>query len=605
MFALQKRVVPPAWASTRTFLSWTQSTTTPNRSEKRETGKPNSPKNSVPDASPGSRLDELMHHPLLFDPIRKPRLPIVLCHGLYGFDVRGPFLGLEYHYWSATLDLLRNRVGAKVYVHGVPPTGSIQERAESLHQFLCKQGFEPGQKLNLIAHSMGGLDARHIITHIQPKEYTVASLTTLSTPHRGSPFMDWCNTNIGVGLDLIDDMMSDVTPSKTIETPPATAAPFSLKSPLFVREKPVKEAVKKEAENVIVKTLGKMSNSLSSYILSVFDQPAYAMLSTRYMNHLFNPSTPDMPGVRYFSIAARTPEISVLHPLWLPKLILDKAAETGTCGGESDGSSKALGTELEGNDGLVSVPSAQWGEFLGVMENWDHWDIRGPGGPHRIRLVNSEKEESNLGKKWSALTSTVLSWFPQRRKRRSPPQVDENWDWRDAMLSQYEDSTSKQAEKHDVPAHAAAYALSSGYDRCVDPKEESQIADRLASWISSHLPARAKDEKREGDMAPADEKRDETDSRMLLAYLTMDRPSTPAFAPDGWLESLGDSRAAKMLRKQVQATKEISRMARFSSAALEMFPFLINAGNKGKMPSKETFDRFWLAVCRNLYEEGL
>jgi len=43
-----------------------------------------------------------------------------LSTGLYGFDVRGPFLGLEIHYWAATLDILRKKVGAEVIVRGVP-----------------------------------------------------------------------------------------------------------------------------------------------------------------------------------------------------------------------------------------------------------------------------------------------------------------------------------------------------------------------------------------------------------------------------------------------------------------------------------------------------
>lgn len=30
-----------------------------------------------------------------------------------------------------------------------------------------------------------------------------------------------------------------------------------------------------------------------------------------------------------------------------------------------------------GNDGLVTVQSARWGEFLGILEGCDHWDIRG------------------------------------------------------------------------------------------------------------------------------------------------------------------------------------------------------------------------------------
>jgi triacylglycerol lipase len=46
-----------------------------------------------------------------------------------------------------------------------------------------------------MAHSMGGLDCRYLISRIKPDDYTPLSLTTISTPHRGSPFMDWCQVS--------------------------------------------------------------------------------------------------------------------------------------------------------------------------------------------------------------------------------------------------------------------------------------------------------------------------------------------------------------------------------------------------------------------------
>ncbi len=68
-----------------------------------------------------------------------------------------------------------------------------------------------------------------------------------------------------------------------------------------------------------------------------------------------------------------------MAPALAAKLILDAAAESRTAGGEIDGSADALGGADQGNDGLVSVESAKWGEFLGVMEGCDHWDMRGGG----------------------------------------------------------------------------------------------------------------------------------------------------------------------------------------------------------------------------------
>lgn len=558
--------------------------------------------------SPGSRLAELMSDPSLAKDIRAPRLPIVLCHGLYGFDVRGPFLGIEYHYWSATLDLLQKRIGAKVYVHGVPPTGSIKERAESLHRFLCNQGFEKGQKLNFVAHSMGGLDARHIITHIRPTEYTPASLTTLATPHRGSPFMDWCNTNIGVGKDLIDDMINEAQPS-TPPPPIASNLPYSLKSPLLVRDKVDKNLEKKTDNNVFRQSLSSMGTTLSKYILSVFDQPAYAMLSTRYMTQLFNPTTPNVDGVKYFSVAARAHEMSVLHPLWLPKLMLDKAAESGTCGGEADGSSNARDSSDYGNDGLVSIRSAQWGEFLGIMENWDHWDIRGPGGTRRLRTTNKNGSQS-LSNLWISHVSSWLPWWPRKQQATASQKVDDEWDWRAAALSEYGDK-DKDKDKNkknnkdkalerdqDVSRYSAAYAMSSVADKVVDPDEASRIAERLAQWISKHLPAR-----RDNIDAAKDQDEEENDSRNLLAYLTLDR-SKPLVDTDSLIDSLQNSSAAQALRERLP-TPPISRSARLSTAFLELVPFFMHARNTKTPKRRDPFEDFWLAICRNLHDHGL
>lgn len=536
-----------------------------------------------------------MRHPLLLDTPRAPRLPIVLCHGLYGFDVRGPFLGLEYQYWSATLDVLRKKIGATVLVHGVPPTGSIEERAESLHRFLCRHPEARGQRLNFVAHSMGGLDARYLFSHIRPTEYTPASLTTLGTPHRGSPFMDWCNSNIGVGLELIDSMMDDVQPKTVPDDAPAPRAPYSLKAPLLTRAKEMSRTPEqRHALSSLTRALQSVSSSVSSYILSVLDQPAYAMLSTRYMTRLFNPTTPNMPGIYYCSIAARARDMSVLHPLWLPKLILDKAAVAGSCGADTDGSRDALGTSEGGNDGLVSVRSAQWGEFLGVMENWDHWDIRGPGGPHRLRVTEATPHSWSLSRLWSALRDA----WSGKRTASAPTPPESHWDWHEAALSEYDERS--QASPSETPLPPAVYALTSIYEKQIDPCEEPGMAERMARWISSHLPT---DGAREEHADKPDER--DPDTKMLLEYLTAERPALD----DGWHESLGESRTARALRAQAPSTdapKLLTRAERLSTAFIELFPYMLYAGQEAMAPTKDdTFMRFWAAVCRHLHEEGL
>ena len=92
---------------------------------------------------------------------------------------RGLFLFSSYH---LIIDFIIDR------------TGSIQSRAARLDEQL--QSHARGRGINFLAHSMGGLDCRHLISHIKPAEYAPLSLTCISTPHRGSPFMDWCAVSL-------------------------------------------------------------------------------------------------------------------------------------------------------------------------------------------------------------------------------------------------------------------------------------------------------------------------------------------------------------------------------------------------------------------------
>lgn len=116
---------------------------------------------------------------------RPPRNPIVLCHGLFGFDYIGvkeiPFLQL--HYWKGIKEALVD-LKCELHVSKVSSVSSVRTRAMELDRFLSEKA--PGKSINLIAHSMGGLDSRYLITHLSPKMYDIASLTTIATPHRGS-----------------------------------------------------------------------------------------------------------------------------------------------------------------------------------------------------------------------------------------------------------------------------------------------------------------------------------------------------------------------------------------------------------------------------------
>lgn len=110
--------------------------------------------------------------------------PILLVHGVFFRDYK------YFDYWGRIPGQLR-RNGAAVYYGMQPSADSIANCAQILTQRIQQIIQETGcKKVNVIAHSKGGLDCRYAITFCGAAPY-IASLTTISTPHRGSEFADY------------------------------------------------------------------------------------------------------------------------------------------------------------------------------------------------------------------------------------------------------------------------------------------------------------------------------------------------------------------------------------------------------------------------------
>lgn len=103
----------------------------------------------------------------------------VLIHGWLGFR---HFLWRDY--FKGVHPLLAG-MGIRVITPKLSWSGSIATRSRQLADQLKNEA----GPLHLIAHSMGGLDARRYITHLGGHS-RVASLTTLSSPHHGSSAAD-------------------------------------------------------------------------------------------------------------------------------------------------------------------------------------------------------------------------------------------------------------------------------------------------------------------------------------------------------------------------------------------------------------------------------
>jgi|ERR1051326_696164 triacylglycerol lipase len=115
------------------------------------------------------------------------KAPIVLVHGLLGYDriTIGPWLAWDYF---RGIGAALGAAGNRVLVPKLSPTAGVEQRAGQLRRFLDRHA--PREPVHLIAHSLGGLDARFMIGPLG-MDKRVLSLTTIGTPHRGSPFADW------------------------------------------------------------------------------------------------------------------------------------------------------------------------------------------------------------------------------------------------------------------------------------------------------------------------------------------------------------------------------------------------------------------------------
>ncbi|RSM03679.1 hypothetical protein CEP52_007241 [Fusarium oligoseptatum] len=199
---------------------------------------------------------------------KTPKYPIVLAHGLFGFaELRLASYLPAVEYWHGIRDALTAQ-GATVLTPTVPPSSSIADRAAALRSALEAHAPAP-EAVTIIAHSMGGLDARYMLAHLKPLPVRVAALVTVATPHRGSAFADY----------LLDEQVS----------------PLHLPRLYWMLER------------------------------AGLGTAAFAQLTRRYMADEFNPSTPDCPDVHYFSYGAAVERPALLSPFRHPHAVMTKA----------------------------------------------------------------------------------------------------------------------------------------------------------------------------------------------------------------------------------------------------------------------------------------
>ena len=149
--------------------------------------------------------------------------PILLVHGVSRFDelwrealnvdsTEDPDLDNLHYFKGIRTMLLKN--GFSAFHSNVPWAAPVEERADNLKRNIVDLlANTRARKVNIIAHSMGGLDTRHLLYKGRKKSRIhekIASITTISTPHEGSPFADWGIKNLGALIPLAAKMKIDI-----------------------------------------------------------------------------------------------------------------------------------------------------------------------------------------------------------------------------------------------------------------------------------------------------------------------------------------------------------------------------------------------------------
>lgn len=219
------------------------------------------------------------------------RYPFLLVHGVGFRDFH------YFNYWGRIpRELVRN--GARVYYGHQEAWGTVEGNGEILKEKILEIVKETGcEKVNIIAHSKGGLDARYLISGLHMAPY-VASLTTINTPHRGSMLVE------------------------------------------FLKRLP--DGVYRAVCGMINTYFGKLGDKAPDAYNASYQ------LSCAYAKE-FNMRYPDSEGVYYQSFASLMKCGFSSKLLCIPYWIL-----------------KALDAP---NDGLVTVESATWTNFQGVVTN--------------------------------------------------------------------------------------------------------------------------------------------------------------------------------------------------------------------------------------------
>jgi len=204
---------------------------------------------------------------------------------------------------------------------------------------------EQEQKVHVIAHSMGGLDARHALFNFKDAKFheKVASLTTVATPHHGSPAADAVVRLLG--FEPPQELASEAAPLDQRKLDAFRASPEC---------------------RILVDVLGgdpdQMNGSAAASESATLEKFAGVLDLTTWKCAEFNQKAAafekesDVSFQAFAGAQKKLYIMTLLKPFW--QIIFDVEE-------------KRFGPGLARNDGLVSLHSARWGDEQFVPPVWD------------------------------------------------------------------------------------------------------------------------------------------------------------------------------------------------------------------------------------------
>ena len=379
---------------------------------------------------------------------------VYLVPGFFGFDRLGGlsyFRGVEQVLGDA---LAARGLDAQIIQLDTGPTSSIRRRSLGVMQAVVDNDGLSAESLHFVGHSTGGLDVRLLLSpgvQLDPSDLEdrigvlTRSVSTLSTPHFGTPMANFFTSMNGRNLLYLLTTMVTSDPGRTGAWLGARALTrLARLDDLLGQRNTVLDTF---AAGLLSRIRPDRGNELWDYLREMsVDQGAMVQLTPEAID-LFNASVLDRDDVDYVSFVTTAPPPGIPH---LPGISDESVYESVTHGlfhlcywitsreprhypypsPESE-FADAIQAQLpfdigpQSNDGVVPTFSQAWGRLGGVFLG-DHLDGVGQftftdaDGLHEGWLNSrSGFDQATFEKLWNAIADVIANAAEQPSQRAS------------------------------------------------------------------------------------------------------------------------------------------------------------------------------------------